>query len=185
MNTTSNEPSNENETHDSRGSNAGTRVAGLGAINVTTTIIDTAVPKNSGHCMVSDAVTEAARKKGWRIGKVLTDLQTVRFSDLQKKVRYVCFTPRVAQEALLAFDKGMKPEPFSFRLRPVQIITKVQGIKRPRRRLATTKPKASGGQARPIIHGGSALPTMIGLRREFGLRQMGVWQAPEPAPASN
>lgn len=190
MNTTQNENEPRTETQpeqleiDSKGSNAGTKVRGL-QIDVSTTIIATALPANSGHCMVSDAVKEAAVKKGWRIGKVLTDLQTIRFTDLAKKTRYICFTPRAAQLALLAFDQGVKPEPFGFHLRPVQIIKTGTTPRAKTRRLAVTKSKSTGGHARPIIHGGPSLPTTIGLRREFGLRQMGVFKAPEPAAPAN
>jgi hypothetical protein len=169
-----------------KGATAGIgRLRSLGVVRVTQAIIDTALPANSGHCMVSDAVMAAAKARGWRIRKVLTDLQTVRFSDSKTKVRYVCFTPRVAQLALLAFDQGVRPEPIEFRLRPVQVITPSPTKPRAKARVAMRPSGGThGGHTRPIKHGGPQLPTTIGLRREFGLRQMGVYQAPaEPAVA--
>jgi hypothetical protein len=151
-------------------------------VNVTQDIIDTAVPANSGHCMISDAVMAAARQKKWKIGKVLTDLQTIRFTDLKKAVRYICFTPRVGQLALLAFDQGVKPEPFGFHLRPVQILPRQSRGKRlPRPRVAISVKKDGIIRDRPMKHGGSALPITVGLRREFGLRSLGVWKPPTEA----
>lgn len=162
-----------------QGAFAGAKVRGL-KVQVTDTIIATAIPKDSGHCMVSDAVKAAAVRKKFRIGKVLTDLQTVRFTDLDNKTRYVCFTPRVAQMALLAFDHGVTPTPFGFRLSPAQVITP-QHRARPRKRARVAMaPTSGGGHTRPIKHGGIALATTVGLRREFGLRQMGR-MAPAPS----
>jgi hypothetical protein len=169
----------EENTINTRGASAGTRIRGL-RIEVTPEIIDTAVPANSGHCMISDAVKSAATRKSIRLGKVTTDLQTIRFSDLDKKVRYICFTPRVGQLALLQFDHGVKPEPFSFQLRPIQIIEQQH-----RERKATADKPGKGpskptlatrdkhGTGVPVIIGGQALVS-VGLRREFGLRQMGT-----------
>ncbi len=160
-----------------KGAQDGKRLGRL-SIQVTEDIINTALPANSGHCMASDAVKLAAESRGWKIGKVLTDLQTIRFTDLKKKIRYICFTPRTVQVALLAFDQGQKPEPFSFRLQPVQILqSRKSGGGHPKARIAIKK--VSGKPAgRPIKHGGPPLPTTIGLRREFGIRQMGVYKAP-------
>jgi hypothetical protein len=163
---------------------AGTKVKGL-RIEVTHEIIATAIPANSGHCMISDAVKMAAVKKKMRVGKVLTDLQTIRFTDLDEKRRYICFTPREGQLALLTFDQGMKPEPFSFRLKPVQIIEKQhrerkatadqpgKGVSKPE--IAIQMTGGHGGYSRPVKVGGKALATTsVGLRREFGLRRLGV-----------
>jgi len=184
------------------GSQVGTaRLKGM-RVCVSEEVIAKALPANSGHCMISDAVALAAKGKGWKIGKVLTDLQTIRFTDLRAKRRLVCFTPRVGQLALLAFDQGKKPEPFEFRLKPVQVIEghgnagrkrkvkegeKVEGeaggegegeVKPPRReKKAKARMAVSPGRYMKI--GGSQLPTTIGLRREFGLRQMGVYQEPD------
>ncbi len=158
-----------------KGAQEGKRLRGL-HIEITQDIIETALPANSGHCMASDAVKLAALRKGWKVGKVLTDLQTIRFTDKKKGVRYVCFTPRSVQEALLKFDQGQKPEPFSFRLSPVQIL---KSGKSGRAKARIAMKKVNGKPAgRPIKHGGAPLPTTIGLRREFGLRAMGVYKAP-------
>jgi hypothetical protein len=82
--------------------------------------------------------------------------------------------------ALLQFDQGIKPEPFSFKLRPVQIIA----VQHRERRAAAGKPgkgpskptivtRDKYGTGVPVILGGKALVS-VGLRREFGLRQMGT-----------
>ena len=177
---------------DTKGALVGRKLTGM-KIEVTPEIISTALPKESGHCMISDAVHTAAAKKGWKISKVLTDLQTVRFTDLETKRRYICFTPREGQVALLQFDQGIKPEPFHFRLKPVQIIEKQHrarkakagepgtGASKPRLALRATN---GGGYTRPIKHGGRALVTSVGQRREFGLRGMGAYITEEGTPES-
>jgi hypothetical protein len=164
-----------------KGSQSGERLKTL-RVEVTQDIIETALPANSGHCMISDAVKLAAEGRRWRISKVLTDLQTIRFTDLKKRIRYICFTPRIGQIALLAFDQGQRPEPFSFRLKAVQIIQKQPRVKgqrarRGKARIAVQVRQDSTNQ-RPIKHGGHEIPTTVGLRREFGLRGLGVWKAP-------
>lgn len=149
-------------------------------VTVTKEIINAAVPKQSGHCMISDAVSAAAKRMGWRIGKVLTDLQTIRFTDLDKKRRIICWTPRLGQLKLLEFDHGVKPTPFSFRLRAVQIIESKSRAKRSKTRQGN-KPKlvvkkdGKGGYSHIVKQGGAAIPIAIGQRREFGLHSLGVW----------
>lgn len=81
-----------------------------------------AVPKNSNHCMIADALEESYKGNGKKKLKreasyVHVDLQTIRFTDIDKGVRYTYLTPPRAQAALLAFDGGQKPKPFSFILR--------------------------------------------------------------------
>jgi hypothetical protein len=171
------------ENDNNQGAHVGQKFWRGAVVEVSNDIIETALPANSGHCMISDAVKLTAKRKGWKIGKVLTDLQTIRFTDLKRKIRYVCFTPRVGQLALLAFDQGKKPEPFSFRLKPVQVIAPSEKqVKKTAEKAGKgpSKPRAAirKGSTRPIKHGGMALATSVGLRREFGMRQLGVYQPP-------
>ncbi len=78
-------------------------------LDVTQEIIDTSCRADSSHCMIADAVREAAP---WA-RNVTVDIQTIRFSDPERDVRYVYLTPRIAQLALLDFDAGIPSEPFS------------------------------------------------------------------------
>ena len=75
---------------------------------VTAEMIDTAVPRDSSHCMIVDGLKAAfpyARKP-------TVDLATIRFTDPATGRRYIYLTPEHAQLALLNFDHGIKPEPF-------------------------------------------------------------------------
>jgi hypothetical protein len=172
---------------ESKGAQLGTRIRKL-KVNVTAEIIATAVPQHSGHCMISDAVKAAAEKARMRIGKVLTDLQTIRLKDLDTGRTYICLTPREGQRALLSFDHGVMPEPFSLRLKPVQIIEKQH---RERKRVGDQPGKAPAKprvvmqkRGTPVLLGGRALAMIaVGQRREFGLCRMGVF-APAPAEST-
>jgi hypothetical protein len=86
---------------------------------VTQRHIDEAIPKDSSHCMITEAIKEALPNAKF----VSTDLQTIRWTDPQKKLRYIVLTPQLAQIRLIAFDQGDLDnlEPFEFTLRPNQI----------------------------------------------------------------
>lgn len=71
-----------------------------------------AVPKNSGHCMISDALR---RQVPWA-RRIESDLQNIRVSNPLKGERYVYQTPQNAQHALLDFDRGIVPEPLAVKL---------------------------------------------------------------------
>lgn len=86
---------------------------------VTPEIISEATREDSGHCMIADAVKEAAP---WA-RHVSVDIQTIRFSDPTTRARYVYLTPRLAQEALLDFDAGDEITPFKVQLRNPHITT--------------------------------------------------------------
>ena len=85
-------------------------------IKVTQEMIDRAIPADSSHCMIADAVQATLPKAEF----VAVDLATIRWSDRKKGLRYTFLTPRGAQWALVQFDQGVKPEPFSFILRQGQ-----------------------------------------------------------------
>lgn len=85
---------------------------------VTEEIIATAVPKDSGRCMISDSLKAAMpQARG-----VESDLATIRFTDQRNGRRYIYLTPIPAQVALLDFDKGERPEPFRIQANAAQII---------------------------------------------------------------
>jgi hypothetical protein len=52
---------------------------------------------------------------------VSVDIQCIRWSDREKGLRYVYLTPATAQIALVEFDQGVEPQPFSFQLRNGQV----------------------------------------------------------------
>lgn len=85
---------------------------------VTAEIIETAVPKDSAHCMIADGLKAAMPKAT----DVSVDLATIRFSDRESGRRYIYLTPPVAQVSLLKFDHGEKPEPFVVKAHAAQII---------------------------------------------------------------
>jgi len=82
-------------------------------VAVTTDLIEDAARRDSGHCMIAEAVKLAV--PGAR--RVSVDLQTIRFTDPTRDLRFTYLTPRVGQVALVDFDQGDRPEPFGFRLR--------------------------------------------------------------------
>jgi hypothetical protein len=142
-------------------------------VPVTEEIIASAIPRDSGHCMVADAV-RAMRPDAIFVA---VDIQTIRFTEAGR--RYVYLTPRTVIQALLDFDHGDKPEPFTFRLRNAHVM---QAGKKVPKTPAELKLNHSGGSAPPVRVGGQAPPTgplsnvgtnrgnRTGQRREFGLR---------------
>lgn len=94
-------------------------------IDLNEEIIARATRKNSRHCMIAEAIKEqfpAARL-------VSVDLQTIRWSDNKKKLRYTFLTPRAAQDALVRFDRGEKIPAFTLRLRSPHITSTSTGGK--------------------------------------------------------
>lgn len=168
-------------------------------VMVTKEIIATAVPRDSGYCMIAEAVQVAYPDAG----KVLVDLQTIRVPDPKRGLKYIYLTPRIAQQALVDFDQGIEVEPFPMRLRaahviiersPEQIARKAerQRIYRlpPEEREAARaalgiKPydrprlRSGPGGSLPQRFGGSEPPlqktrdgVVYSRRREFGLRRL-------------
>ena len=87
-------------------------------VAITQAHIDTAIPADSGHCMIADALREALP----HVKGVAVDLQTIRFTDPKKAQRYTYLTPPIAQDYLVAFDQGQFLEPFTFNLTsPIQV----------------------------------------------------------------
>lgn len=160
-------------------------------VEVTGTIIDEAIARHSGYCMGSEAVKIAAP---WA-RNVSTDIQTIRLTDPRRGVRYIYLTPRIMQDMLIDFDSGVKPQPFSFKLRNGQVTSSWKRVRTEsgvtkmvkerndlnRRKLAPEKYRNSVGTG--TIIGGKAPPkastlakrkpsiaTGVSYRREFGLR---------------
>src|SRR5882762_10870948 len=81
-------------------------------IKVSEKQIKTAIKKNSHHCMIADAIKAAVPDAKY----IRVDLQSIRFSNLKKGLRYKFFTPPLAQHELINFDQGNKVEPFTINL---------------------------------------------------------------------
>lgn len=87
-------------------------------VEITQEVIDNACVRDSSHCMIADAIKAANPK----LRHVSVDLQSIRFTDPDKKARFLYLTPPLAQLALLAFDQGEVVEPFQVRVtRPAKI----------------------------------------------------------------
>lgn len=168
---------------------------------VTAEHIATAVPKDSGHCMIADALAAAMPQATY----VSVDLATIRWTDEAAGLRYIYLTPGRAQRALIAFDQGEKPEPFRVRAQAAQIV--LTGAARRRRSAQYAEAKERSGKrpfqqaflatpshgtadsSVPVKVGGETLPKgalqggtakrqdeparqqQRGKRREFGLRR--------------
>lgn len=154
--------------------------------------IDTAVPANSGHCMIADAIKDGVLGAS----RITVDLQTIRFTDKVKRLRYEYLTPRPAQEALVDFDWGTAVKPFVFAIRtpritaasvPKEASAEVKAMRVKNLKKASlakkTKNEKTHGLASGVI-GGRSSPTgalaagsgrrrpaaNYGGRREFGIR---------------
>lgn len=132
-------------------------------ITVREQVIGESVARNSGHCMVAEAIREHFPKAKF----IAVDIQTIRFSDMEKKERYTYLTPRGAQHAIIKFDQGIKPEPFEFRLRGAQITRacRLTFLAKRRAQAAAAAQRAekciSSKRARPqkaIMRGNNRLP---------------------------
>jgi hypothetical protein len=143
-------------------------------LDVTADIIDASTRKSSSHCMIAETIRTCVPTAT----RISVDLATIRWSDRKKGLRYTYLTPRTAQDALVRFDRGIKPPPFKLGLRGAQVTTMKRGPKGKqkyvhklgRRKLAATKTDIAQGCV-PGVVGGSPPPRIRpGQRREFGLR---------------
>lgn len=144
-------------------------------INVTEDIIATACRKDSSKCMIADSIK--ASMQG--VTHVSVDLQTIRWTDGERGLRYVYLTPRPAQIALIDFDEGTNPAPFEFRLRGGAVYRSRIDQKRPphkvRDRVGKKAKLVKRGNSTvvPDIVGGRTPPVASAHLRTFGLRLLG------------
>ena len=124
-------------------------------------------------------IAEAVKDSIPQTKSIAVDLATIRFTDKKTGDRYTYGTPYNAQEALVQFDAGQKPEPFKFRLqtlyqiRPKSNIPRRTPSKAPKSKVIiddrTTKNSPSPAVAAPIKIGGRAAPkSILGHTRRFG-----------------
>src|SRR5262245_37879301 len=109
-------------------SELGKRVRGLMSpkftVHITEGILASAQQRDSGHCMIAEAV-KAARPTAKAVS---VDIQTIRFTEGER--RYIYLTPRKAQVAIVKFDKGEKQQPWRMSLRGGQSILKQSRTRR-------------------------------------------------------
>lgn len=86
-------------------------------VHVTEDLVRRATQRDSQHCMIAEAIK---RGDPDNIRNVWVDLQTIRWSDRKKGVRFVALTPPEAANALVSFDRGEPLEPFSFACKIIQ-----------------------------------------------------------------
>jgi len=128
-------------------------------ISVTQPIIDQAQKRDSGHCMIADAIRTAIPEAK----SVSVDLATIRFTDPAKRQRYIYLTPLLAQRALVDFDQGVPAEPFRFQLKKAaQVVesgrrTAPDGSQKSPSR-AVQKVVGASGRNQPVKLGGTLPP---------------------------
>ncbi len=153
-------------------------------LEITQEIIDDAIERDSSHCLWAEAIKSAYPGAS----RVSVDLQTMRFTDPAKGLRYTYLTPRIAQVALVNFDQGVMPDEHSVTLKaghvtaagkrqtsdrelsPAQKEQRKKAAKRSSELLKKTTLRHAGGSAVPDRVGGRTPPIGAGARREFGLR---------------
>lgn len=154
-------------------------------LDVTEEIIEDAIPRDSSHCLWADAV-----KAAWPDARrIAVDIQTIRFTDPKKGLRYIYLTPRAVQVSLVQFDQGVRPIPHSAQLRAGHVVavrTESGRGEKKTRSLAQLKAAAKGREvlkkttlrknaaAVPERVGGKAPPIAAGRRRAFGLRGLDI-----------
>jgi hypothetical protein len=146
-------------------------------LTVTQHHIDEAIPRDSGHCMIAESVRDAFPGAA----RVSVDIQTIRFTDRAKGLRYIYLTPRSAQQALVNWDDGIKPEPWTMRLRGGMVVRAGSNSTRPQSPSQRASALEGLSKARLVVRNGSGnVPDRVGgptpptsgygRIRAFGLR---------------
>jgi hypothetical protein len=153
-------------------------------LTLTGEILADAQRRDSSHCMWAEAVKAAVP----HAEHVAVDLQTIRFTDPSRGLRYSYLTPRKAQVSLIRFDQGLEtPVGLTVKLRDGQV-TKARNYEKVRRPkntempdghktvLHTQRPSGEVGDV-PVVVGGTpppmgplASPSYRGKKRRYGLR---------------
>lgn len=168
--------------------------------HVTQEMIDLSLRKNSGHCMTADAIQLAFPGAT----NISVDIQTIRFSDNQRRLRYIYLTPRKVQQYIIDWDDGIKIPPFSFVLRGGHVtemgthvynridlssygVRGAESAKHERTKNRKKLPvdaklkqnRGLGGNIPTVVGGDEPPVSRYSLRREFGLR---AFQRRHPLP---
>jgi hypothetical protein len=123
-------------------------------INVTKDNVARACQKNSHCCMIADAVRDRFK---WATF-IEVDVQSIRFNDRKKGIRYIYLTPVEAQKAIILFDQGIKVSPFSFHLSQGFMKTRVMRARHKIAKKHSREYKRNPNKKTPSFH------------REFGIR---------------
>lgn len=142
-------------------------------IPITQEVINAAIPRHSGHCVIADSIRAAVPGAT----RVSVDLQTIRFT--LDGTRYVWLTPAPEQSLLVGFDQGHLPEPRLMALgRPIQRVqSRKRGEGRSKREVSISKANGQNSASKITVEGGrlpptAALSNTAGRRRSFGLKQL-------------
>ena len=104
--------------------------------------------------MVADAVRDRVK---WATF-IEVDVQSIRFNNRQKGIRYIYLTPTEAQKAIVLFDQGIKVKPFSFHLNQGYVkVRKMRARHKPAKK-TSRQYKRNPNKRTPAFH------------REFGIR---------------
>ena len=137
-------------------------------VRITPEIIDASTRRSSSHCMIAEAIKEAVPNAKY----VAVDIQTCRFTDRDKGLRYTYLTPRKAQQHIIDFDQGEDMEPISFELREAHVTAcnnkKATSCPVPSKAKLGAAKKGTATSVRRRV--GGKPPPRIGIRREYGLR---------------
>lgn len=80
--------------------------------------IDEALRANSSHCAIAFAIRDAIPDATF----IAVDLQTIRWSNPKRGVRYCFLTPTIAQhDVIIPFDQGEECKPVTFKMKPAFI----------------------------------------------------------------
>jgi hypothetical protein len=156
----------------------GTPVAPRPRITVTDRHIAEAIRGSSGGCMIADAIKEALPDAR----SVTVDLQTIRWSDPARRLRYIYLTPAKCMQALVDYDQGKKVEPFNFSVRNAMVTpmnrnnpNRDRSLDSPPRRARRLVPRDSANPGEVTIVGGNAPPISAfssRARRVYGARKL-------------
>jgi hypothetical protein len=94
---------------------------GKATISILQRHIDDAMEKNSSHCATAEAIREQVPEARF----ISVDLQTIRWTDSRKGLRYVFLTPNAIQGGVIVpFDQGEreKCKPVTVTMRPCTVI---------------------------------------------------------------
>jgi hypothetical protein len=92
--------------------------SGRATIAVEQRHFDEALRANSSHCAIAFAIRDAMPTAR----RISVDLQTIRWTDSKRGVRYCFLTPHVAQQdVIIPFDQGEECKPVTFRMKPAWV----------------------------------------------------------------
>jgi len=127
-------------------------------IHTTRKHIETAIERDSHHCMIADAV----KSRNDDASYIAVDLQSIKFTSKKTGERFTFLTPPKAQMNIIRFDQGKKDiEPFNFELNtPVIVRNKSRNARNNKARSHKRKYTKSGNNKGKVVM----------RERKFGIR---------------